>query len=89
MLQTSNCFHTVHKTCFVEYAKLTLSYNQKGECPECKAQLENYELKNYLSKDEIQKIEETLLKSYMEGNQNLATCPCGAVMEVKPGQVDF
>lgn len=58
-------------------------------CPECNQPLQDEELKNYLSAEKLKEIDEFHLKAFMNQNQNLVTCPCGNVMEVQPGQVDY
>ena len=46
-------------------------------------------MKNYLTEEELKEIDESQLKEFIQANNNLVTCPCGNVMEVQPGQVDY
>lgn len=58
-------------------------------CPKCAKAIDKSEIKNYLSPEELAKIDEIQMKQFMDENKNLAKCPCGEMMEIAPGQVDF
>lgn len=61
MLQSTDCFHTVHLQCFKGRAKEALTENSNVFCPTCNKQVAEYELKSYLDADEIKEIENMLL----------------------------
>ena len=89
MLQSTECFHTVHLSCFKKAAFDALMKKQFLYCPECKQPLQEAELKKYLSKEELKEIDDSQFKSFIQDQNNLVTCPCGNVMEVQPGDVDL
>ena len=60
-IQSTDCFHTVHKTCFIERAKVSLKENSAMFCPECAKEVSNAEIKNYLSSEEVKEIEQSML----------------------------
>ena len=59
MLQSTECFHTVHEFCFKQSAKECLATNSTMYCPECAAQISNAEIKTYLSAEEVKEIEQS------------------------------
>ena len=59
MLQSTECFHTVHEFCFKQNAKMILASGGAMFCPECAAQISNAEMKNYLTEEEVKEIEQS------------------------------
>ena len=60
MIQSTDCFHTVHEECFKKAAKQALITNTNLFCPECGVkEISNAEVKNYLSPEEIKEIEQS------------------------------
>ena len=57
MLQSSECFHQVHIDCLREEAIKLLSENESVKCARCNKTVQEYELKDYLEKDELETIE--------------------------------
>ena len=89
VIQSTDCFHIVHLDCFKAGAKETLLKDTELYCPTCNKEIDKGELKSYLTREEIQEIDEMQMKQFMQENQNLVRCPCGNMMEVEEGQVDF
>ena len=61
MLQSTECYHTVHKACFIERAKASLTENTALFCPECAKAISNAEMKEYLGSDEVKQIEQSMM----------------------------
>lgn len=57
MLQSTDCFHTVHEDCFKNAAKQSLTDNSALYCPECAKAISNAEIKTYLTAEEVKEIE--------------------------------
>ena len=57
MLQSSDCFHQVHIDCLKEEAIKLLSENESVKCARCHNTVQEYELKDYLEKEELETIE--------------------------------
>ena len=68
MLQSTDCFHSVHLDCFKQFAKVALTSNQVLPCPECGKSIQQFEMKNYLSEEEIQEIEKSQVESLVAKN---------------------
>jgi hypothetical protein len=89
MLQSTECFHNVHLACFKAKSVEALSSNVPLHCPQCQIMVQQIEMHEYLSPQEKKAIEDAQMQQYMADNNSLATCPCGNLMEVAPGNVDF
>ena len=88
MIQSTDCFHTVHMECFKERGKQCLIEDMVMVCPECRKIIDENEIKNYLSSEEIEQIDKMKLDKMLQQQGNIARCPlenCGNVMEVSPG----
>ena len=59
MLQSTECFHTVHEACFKQRAKQSLVESSALYCPECANVVSNAEIKTYLTAEEVKAIEQT------------------------------
>ena len=59
MLQSTDCFHTVHQACFQQSAKQSLINNTALYCPECVKPISQAEIKTYISQEEIEEIEQS------------------------------
>ena len=57
LIQSDDCFHTVHQECFRLNAKQALTEGQDLFCPECGKQISTIEQRQYLSKEELDGIE--------------------------------
>lgn len=51
--------------------------------------IQEYEIKEYLSKKDLDEIAEKQLKELLLLNPALKRCPCGAIMEVLQGEVNL
>ena len=92
MLQSTECFHTVHLQCFRARALQALIDNQPLTCPTCHKSVSDQEKKAYLDESEIKDIEKRQLDQFIGNQQNMAKCPdeaCGYMIEVAQGQVDY
>ena len=67
LLQTTECFHSVHLQCFKQSAKNALRTNTALHCPQpdCLKQINVSEMRNYLSQDEIEEIEKGQMELFM------------------------
>ena len=82
LLQSTDCFHSVHQHCFKQAAKEALMKNHVLACPQCGAQISVAEQKNYLSAQELEEIEKGQMDLFMSQANNIVKCPgCGNMME--------
>lgn len=88
-MQSSECFHSVHQECFRLNAKQALTEGQDLFCPECGKQISTIEQRQYLSKEELDGIEQSQMQKFLGNSANIKKCPCGAMMEAAQGQVDY
>ena len=90
LLQTTECFHMVHLKCFKERSMHALINEEPLQCPDCFSIVDRVEMESVLQQEEKNHISDQLMKKYMEScGLNLATCPCGSIMEVSPGVADY
>ncbi len=60
------------------------------ECPECRLQIQDYELNQLMTAEERQEIEKIQIDRLIQINPSLKRCPgCGAFMEVEQGDVNY
>ncbi len=60
MIQSTDCFHTIHKKCFIELVYETFPKSRTAPCPKCKQNIMEFEINNYLTdtqKKELEKLE--------------------------------
>ena len=84
MLQTTECFHKLHKNCFTKYVFSQTKNNIPVVCPHsrCKREVEQTEITEYMTKEEKEELEKMTIDNYIKNDPNMAICPCGAVIEV-------
>lgn len=87
MLQSTECFHQVHIDCLKEEAIRLLSENDSVKCARCHATVQQYELRDYLSKEEQQAIEKRQEMQIVKLNPNFVSCSCGNIMELEAGEI--
>ena len=89
MIQSTDCFHMVHKECFKKEARIAGINMRKLTCPVCDSQISMREIKEHLTKEVLDEIEEREFQEFVKTNPNLRKCPCGAMMEVQQGEVNL
>ena len=82
MIQSTDCFHLVHKQCFCKEARIAGINLRKLHCPVCDVIVSDREINEHISKEVRDEIAERELNELMKTNPNLRKCPCGAIMEV-------
>ena len=58
-------------------------------CPDCKTQINEYEIKALIGPDLFEKLQQESMNAFMKDDQSIVRCNCGNVMEVKEGKVDY
>ena len=89
LLQSTECFHSVHLACFKNSAREALTDNSSMFCPECGRQISVVEMRNYFDQEELEEIEKRQMQKLIGSNINLKKCPCGFMMEAAQGQIDY
>jgi hypothetical protein len=92
ILWSTDCFHMVHKKCFVK--KAFMQIKQGGDqvtCPEqnCRKPIQEVELNMYLDDEQKGELEKLMLAKFLKDNPDLVKCNCGNMMEVVQGKVDM
>lgn len=83
MIQSNDCFHLVHKNCFIKEARIAGINLRKLHCPVCDGVISDREIRENLPKAIQDEIAERELNELLKTNPNLRKCPCGAIMEVQ------
>lgn len=58
MIQSTECWHRCHIDCLKEAAIKCMSENEDVKCQRCDGKVMEYELKEYLSVEELKQIEQ-------------------------------
>ena len=87
MLQSTDCFHQVHIDCFKEAIIKAKANYEPVKCPRCGAEVQDFELNQYLTKEEQAEIEKSQRMNIIKMNPNLISCSCGNIMEMQKGEV--
>ena len=66
LLQSTDCFHIVHLSCFKQRSIKALINNEPLKCPECNMDVSSLEMKGMLLPEELEKIEEEQMKMFYE-----------------------
>ena len=72
LLQSTDCFHIVHLSCFKQRSIKALINNEPLKCPECEMDVSSLEMRGMLLPEELEKIEEEQMKKFYESNQDSA-----------------
>jgi hypothetical protein len=89
MLQSTDCWHQVHISCLVEEALRQLSKSEPVCCPRCDANIQQYELNEYLTPEHKAQIEKNQILEIVKANPDMVNCTCGNAMMMEPGQPDY
>jgi hypothetical protein len=89
MIQSTDCFHLVHRNCFIKEARVAGLNMRKLHCPVCDMQISDGETRQYLTKEVLEEIADKELNEVLKTNPNLRKCPCGQIMEVHQGEVNL
>ncbi len=59
------------------------------QCPECKAVIQDYEIRQILSEEEQEELEKGIQLLLLRNNSRLTKCTCGEIMEIVQGKLDL
>ena len=66
MIQSTECWHRVHIDCLKEVLIKNKKNNDPTKCPTCGQVIQDYELNEYLSKEEIADIEKAVIANMLK-----------------------
>jgi hypothetical protein len=75
MLTSTECFHFAHQECLRKHVLDAIKKSENVECRLCYRPIEHNEYIEYLTFEERNQIDELLLKSFMESDPNIKSCP--------------
>ncbi len=87
MIQSTDCFHQVHIECLKEKTIELKSENKNVNCPKCGKNIQDFELKQYLEKQQLDEIDKRVLMQIVKENDAMVSCSCGNIIEMAPGEV--
>ena len=88
-LQSTECFHEIHKKCFIDLILSDFSKEQVAKCPECQGNIMEFEINEYLNQEQREELDKQIMQNMVRGNPNLIQCSCGDIIELVQGQVDL
>ena len=89
ILFLESCCHWICKECFPKIVNRDYIKKSMAEWPDCKTQIQEYEIKAIIGDDAFHKIHENAMKAAIEKDQSIIQCPCGNAIEVSQGEVDY
>lgn len=85
------CSHQICTECFKETVEYEYPRSQKASCPAdgCQSSIMVAEIKAVVGRERFEEIEKEAMDSFMQSDDTMVKCNCGAVISLVQGDVDY